>query len=469
MKTTVERELKLEADGPVELDRLGGRPLEGRVFTSTYFDTPDLCLLLAGVTLRRRLENGLGVWQLKLPSADARIELEEPGGPAPLPGSLAAVLSGLLRGRELKPIAALKTHRSGRHLDGVDVTLDEVEVLDGESVSARFAELEAELVDGSSEALDRIGQRLIELGARSDGGRPKLLRVVDVPTAQRAGAGSGAVGRLCEMFRNQRLELLRNDPVLRVASDLDAVHDMRVAVRRLRSILRTARPMLRRQWVDSLRSELDWLAQWLGAVRDLDVFVTYIESESRKLGHDASRAEKLLPPLQAERERAREQLRAALGEPRYYRLLDAIEAAAEGPRVRRSDVPVEKLAKKEFRRFRTRATRISAMGDHDLHKLRIHAKRARYAAELAEPARARTAARFIKSAKEVQDILGEHQDAVVAGERVRRLARTAGGQETGLAAGRLIERQELRKQRAREEAPEAVRRMKRRGKQAWLD
>jgi CHAD domain-containing protein len=404
-----------------------------------------------------------------VPSAEARIELEEQGGPVPLPDSLARVLSGLLRGRELGPIATLQTHRRGRRLDGVDVTLDEVAVLEGQSVAASFAELEAELVDGPPEALERVGRRLVRLGARSSGGRPKLLRVVDAPAAQTARDGSGTLGRLRETFRSQLLELLRNDPVVRIASDIDAVHDMRVAVRRLRSVLRTARPMLRRQWGDALRAELDWLAQPLGAVRDLDVFVDYIESESRKLDHDRSRAEKLLPPLRAERERAREQLRALLEEPRYYQLLDAIEAAADAPRVRRSDVSMQKLARQEFRRFRKRVGRISSMGDQELHKLRIHAKRARYAAELVEPARGRPAARFIKTATKVQDILGEHQDAVVAAERLRRLAQTADGRGAALAAGRLIERQDLRKQRTKDHAPDAVRRMKRAGKRARLD
>ncbi len=469
MKMTAERELKLETDEPIELDRLGGRPLEERVFTSTYFDTADLSLLRAGLTLRHRVEKGLGLWQLKVPSAEARIELEEPGGPAPLPDSLARVLSGLLRARELEAIATLQTHRGGRHLDGVDVTLDEVEVLEGRSVAARFAELEAELVDGSPAALDRVGRRLAELGARPNAGRAKLLRVVDVPAVRKNREGSGALNRLREMFRDQQLELLRNDPVIRVSDDADAVHDMRVAVRRLRSVLRTARPMLRRQWVDSLRAELDWLARPLGAVRDLDVFTEYMESESQELGPDAASAEKLLLPLQAERERARERLRATLEEPRYYRLLDTLEAAIEAPRARRSDVPVEKLARKEFRRFRKRARRFASMGDHELHKLRIHAKRARYAAELAEPARRRPASGFIEAATEVQDILGRHQDAVVAAGRIRHLADTTADQGTTLAAGRLIERQDGRKRRAREEAPGALRRMKRRGRRAWLD
>ena len=78
MKTTIERELKFEADD-IQIDRLGGEPLEPHTFASSYHDTADRRLLRAGITLRRRVENGLSNWQLKLPSGESRLELEEPG------------------------------------------------------------------------------------------------------------------------------------------------------------------------------------------------------------------------------------------------------------------------------------------------------------------------------------------------------------------------------------------------------
>src|SRR5262245_34946060 len=178
MKASVERELKLEGDEGVDLDRLGGDPIESHVFSSVYHDVEDLRLLRAGVTLRRRMENGASVWQLKLPCDDGRLELEEPGGPASLPASLAAVLSGLVREREVVPIAMLATRRSGRSVDGVEVTMDEVEVMEGHRVVERFTEVEAELVDGSTATLDRVGKELRKLGARKGKAKPKILRAV---------------------------------------------------------------------------------------------------------------------------------------------------------------------------------------------------------------------------------------------------------------------------------------------------
>src|SRR5579871_5216600 len=92
MSMTVERELKFAGD--VELDRLGGEQIEPHVFVSGYHDAADLRLLRAGITLRRRVENGVSRWQLKLPNGESRLELEEAGGPAILPPLLARVLSG---------------------------------------------------------------------------------------------------------------------------------------------------------------------------------------------------------------------------------------------------------------------------------------------------------------------------------------------------------------------------------------
>jgi CYTH domain len=75
MRATVEYERKLDAPAGFRLPPLGGRPLEPRLFTSVYHDVPGGSLAAAGITLRRRVEHGRGVWQLKLPSDDARLEL----------------------------------------------------------------------------------------------------------------------------------------------------------------------------------------------------------------------------------------------------------------------------------------------------------------------------------------------------------------------------------------------------------
>ena len=93
MTVSLERELKLDPPPGFELPPLEGSPLESRLFTSTYHDTPGLSLARAGITLRRRLENGKSRWQLKLPRDDgARAEIEVAGRPAGPPARLRGLL-----------------------------------------------------------------------------------------------------------------------------------------------------------------------------------------------------------------------------------------------------------------------------------------------------------------------------------------------------------------------------------------
>ncbi|MGH3040380.1 MAG: CYTH domain-containing protein, partial [Gaiellaceae bacterium] len=183
LRETHERELKLAVPPGFALPEIPGEPLEPTTFTSTYHDTADRALARSGITLRRRVQNRRGVWQLKLPGDGERLELEVPGGPAAPPEELAELLVGILRGRALEPAAVLRTRRAGvrAHENGravADVTLDEVAVLDGRRIRGRFVELEVEALDGGAEALPRLGRALTEAGAAPGDGRPKAFRAM---------------------------------------------------------------------------------------------------------------------------------------------------------------------------------------------------------------------------------------------------------------------------------------------------
>ncbi len=104
--------------------------------------------------------------------------------------------------------------------------------------------------------------------------------------------------------------------------------------------------------------------------------------------------------------------------------------------------------------------------DDQLHRIRIETKRARYAAELGEPVLGKAGARFVRRAKNLQDVIGEHQDACVAEARIRELA-VRDGSRTALAAGRLVERQRIRKQAARRAFPGAWRDLEKAGRAAF--
>ena len=179
MRDTLEREVKLVPGEGFELPVLG-EPQPTRDFVTTYMDTGDLRLARHGVTFRHRVEDGTGVWQLKVPRGDARVELEEPGPPARPPTQLLELLPAYLRGTELVRVARLRTRRQVQHVDGAEIVDDSVAVLEGQRVTSRFRELEVELLEGDEQALRRLEQALREAGAVSGDFTPKLYRVLDL-------------------------------------------------------------------------------------------------------------------------------------------------------------------------------------------------------------------------------------------------------------------------------------------------
>ena len=162
---------------------------------------------------------------------------------------------------------------------------------------------------------------------------------------------------------------------------------------------------------------------------------------------------------------AREAAVAALTEPRYFELLDRLASAERPPLVQAATASLADLWWKEFGRTRRAFARLDRRSpDDELHAARIRVKRARYAAELAQHELGRSGERFVGAAKKLQDILGEHQDSVVAETRVR-----AWGQEradVGQAVAALVEQERMRRKKARRAWPEAWERLARRGRNA---
>lgn len=477
MQATLERELKLAVGPRFRLPALPGDPLPARIFTSTYYDTADYRLAGAGVTLRRRVEQRSGVWQLKLPRGSARLELELAGGPEHAPEEVRDLVTAYARGQELRPVATLRSRRTGLRVRGLagpiaDVVVDAVAVLDGRKVLRRLRELEVELIDGDEAALGQIGEALRAAGAADAAGRPKLFQALDlappVPPEPIA-PGAPAAEHLKAMIQAQLAAVLAHDPGTRLGSHPEDLHQMRVATRRLRALLRAARPMLAPEWVEPLRAELAWLADLLGTVRDLDVLLGHVRDQAAFLEPAERRAfARLLRWLDAERVQARAAMLDALRSERYLGLLDRVEEAGRAPRVVATAVSLGALAGSELRKLRKA---MQALGeepsDAELHAIRIRGKRARYAAELAEAAVGKPATRFIRTARLFQDVLGEHQDAVVAEQRLRRLVAETGSRWAAFAAGRLVERQRARRQAARAALPDILKKLEKRGHSAW--
>jgi CHAD domain-containing protein len=262
------------------------------------------------------------------------------------------------------------------------------------------------------------------------------------------------------VLREHVRELADREPGVRLGADPEELHKQRVATRRLRSLLRSTGAQLEdRERSEWLRDELRWLGGQLGEVRDRDVLIAYLLDELATI-EEAAAFGGILELLDAEREEARKGLLAALDSPRYRRLLDELER----PPALREGEELKTAVQAEYNRLRKNVKRLDDdPTDEDLHRVRIKAKRARYAAEAVGGQ-----SKFVSRAKDVQDVLGEHQDATVAEERIRELvAQARGTGRTALAAGRLIERQRSRRVSAREAWPQAWKRLRRAGDDAW--
>jgi CHAD domain-containing protein len=272
----------------------------------------------------------------------------------------------------------------------------------------------------------------------------------------------GAI-RLRELLEEQRRELLRHDPGVRVGEDPENLHQHRVAARRARAFLRATRASLDPDWRRSLGNRLGELGDVTGPVRDLDVLLEHVTAELGSDGLvDARAAILLVANLDARREQTRRPLLELLdGEP-YRRLLADLR---QPPRLARNaeTVKLAKIARREFQRLAARVDRLGKQpGESDLHGLRIDLKRARYVAELAAPdGDARR--RFLADARALQDLLGDHQDALTA-ERLLRTA-TVWDDATAVAflGGRLAERQRTRRERVRARLPAAWKRLRKSG------
>jgi CHAD domain-containing protein len=237
------------------------------------------------------------------------------------------------------------------------------------------------------------------------------------------------------------------------------------------------RPLVDEEWAESLREELKWFATNLGDSRDAEVLLARLNRDIDQL-----LPEFVIGPVQARVQQfigsqfsaGMDQAEQTLDDERYLGLLERLVDAAWSPRL--SDLAAERasfvlpdLVHKAWRKVGTGVARVRethATGDY--HHVRIAAKRARYAAEAVEPAFGKPAARFARQLVRIQDVLGEHQDAVTTQEMLRRLARTSSGRTVGFTCGVLHAKEEKRATAARAEFelvwPEVARRRYR----SWL-
>lgn len=520
--TTVhsEREAKFEGTGRFEPEDLRRLPAVEQVreeqpeeLDAIYYDTPDLRLLAHDVTLRRRRGGHDEGWHVKLPGqAAGRTEVHAPlqaGGPGAVPAELLRRVAVYARGRDLVPVAHMRTHRRRHALLGTcdsplaEVAQDMVAAQTLEAGSAprgdggtrttitQWYQIEVELQEGGADLLSAAARRLQDAGWHRSADRHKLdraladrLRAVTQSadrggpqgrpdTAVRRGsAGEAVMNRL----RVQVAALLQADPGAR-GDEPDALHRMRSAARRLRNLLRSHRAVLDRSRTDPVARELHWLTAALAQARDHEMLAERLHDQAVGLRPEGAAPRTVSAGLATrvrDRERARHAAawRTAVGmldSPRYFALLDTLEDLVADPPLRpAAGKPaighLRKAAERDRRRLAKRlgAVRHAPAGrerEQALHDVRKAARRLRHTAETAQPCAGRKGRRLRKRARELQRLLGEHQDAVVARRALVALA--AESRVPGTEAfcyGLLYAAQQETVCRVREQLPRAARR-----------
>ncbi|PRY47667.1 CHAD domain-containing protein [Geodermatophilus tzadiensis] len=514
----LEVERKFEAGPDVvlpDLTGVGGVAAVGDVVThdldATYWDTPDLRLARARVTLRRRTGGTDAGWHLKLPTAAAgsRREIHAPLGVrrTQVPRAVTEPVTAVLRGVRPGPVATLRTTRQVTPLldDGgrvlAEVAADTVTGTalaaedGGAATTTTWREVEVELVEGDEALLDAVTAALADAGIRPSDVPSKLSRVLadrlaalapaplrpPAPDAEDGGrrAKKGGKGRkrdrggptaadvVLAALRTQARALQTADIAVRTG-DPEGVHDLRVACRRLRSILAAFRPVLDRTATDPVRDELRWIGAELSGARDGEVALEHLRAVVAEQPVELVRgpvAARLRSTEVADVERGRKAAVRALSDRRHLALLDSLDALlADPPLAAAAGEPAHAVLADAVKRAGKRLTaRIDEAREreavdpgahqedteHALHEARKAAKRVRYTAEVAAPVLGAPAEALVTCTKQVQDVLGEAQDTVVTRAWCLRLATAAvGAGEDTFTYGRLHSLEEARAEHA---------------------
>lgn len=432
--------------------------------SATYFDTADLALLRAGVSVRRRTGGPDEGWHLKIPAGDGRDEIQLPLSRAKNlpPALLRTAVIAWTHGAALAPVALIETRRSTYLLRGDDGAVV-AELADdrvtgtpaGAAAPVEWREWELELVAAGPELLEAADEVLAVAGIKPSKVQRKIAvvladRLPVRPRLPKVGRDRPASRTLHVRLTDEVSELLRSDSVIR-RNGPDGVHRARVACRRLRGALATYRPLLDREVTDPIRDELRWAAQTLGKARDLEVvherLRELVDVEPRSLVVGPVRR-RLMRSYGDWSRSAAGDVHTTLNSKRYLELLAALDLLVADPpwtalAEKSAQEVLPALVLRDWKRLRHRVRKlkdVETVGDRDvaLHEVRKAAKRLRYAAETLVPVWRKDAERLAKAAQTITQILGERHDTTMSRPDLLRLAdeATAAG-ESAFTYGRL--------------------------------
>lgn len=451
-----EIELKLEiARGAVS--RLLEHPLliqakrltdQGGDLHAVYYDTEDQALRRAGLSLRIRRQNGRQVQTIKATGKLRGLALDRGewetvvDGALDFDAALGTPLAPLIEDEErrerIRPAFTVETDRKAFELqrDGavVELALDEATISAGDRRIA-FAEIELELKEGSPSTLFGIARGLAEAAplrlapiAKSERGyeladgaaaEPVHAPKIKLPSDATSAEAFQIIARACLS------QVVRNEAILRRTRQEEALHQMRVGLRRLRAAMSLFKDMLASPEAEAVRNELRWVGRQLGPARDLDVLLGRLRGSPE--GMDGDR----LSQIERRRSEAYEALFEALESHRLMRAIVQtaawIEAGewmtSEGPAASGRQKPAKEHAREElsrrFKRVRKLGKHLAGLSDEERHEVRIRVKKLRYGADFFGslfPDRRKKRKKSLGTIlSRIQDLLGEMNDLAVGG------------------------------------------------------
>ncbi|MFC5950673.1 CHAD domain-containing protein [Pseudonocardia lutea] len=453
------------------------------------YDSPDLRLATSGIVLAiHRTDDPAhpeAFWRLDLPDAVEGEQLRIPATPPDVegvdpdvPAELRELVQGVLRGADLAPVGRIRrvrtveSLRDGRRREIAEIRRDEVQLatFGSETTLENWTEEAVTVSGGPAGLLDALAERLAATGAApaeatAEAELDRLLREAAPPPPARWTGKQGSAGAAVLAYLAEHADRLAAEDLRARRDEEDAVHQLRVAARRMRSALQAFSSLFEGPRAEALIEELRWLGRALAPARDLEV-----QEERITAAVHALPPELVLGPVQAQitRHFARSQAEAkaaaiaALDGERYAALRGAIERFLQDPPLAKAASSKKGLSaalKKADKRFDKRvvaaldalASGEDAGGDPDtaIHDARKAGKRLRYATELAgSPKQA-------KRLKAITKALGEHQDVVVGRQLLRELGAQAHAEgENGFTFGLLYGRAQVEAERIEEQLPE---------------
>jgi inorganic triphosphatase YgiF len=483
-----EIELKLRV-APEDIEALRNHPdFSGafgtptrQILESTYFDSDDRVLREHGLTLRVRQVGDKRIQTIKAehPASsgfersewEQVIDGDQPDLSRVDDTPLAPILTDDVRG-SLKPLFETRIDRSAYHLNGndtdIEIAVDQGKIV-GADGSLPVSEIELELKQGRPGELFKIARAInsivpaqLDVKSKSERGYELIEKTqVAAETASdpklSAGMTSGRaftlIGRAC--LRH----LIANHPAT-IQRDAEGLHQMRIALRRLRAAISLFAPVVADDRVEAIKTELRWLARELAAARDLDSFFSEALTPIRKRHANEPGLVSISKMFARKRQASYRQVQDAVGSDRFRALvIDTAEWIEAGPwstsddpivRARR-EMPIEFHAAEQLARrskkIRRRGAKIGRLDPAELHKLRIQVKKTRYATEFFAGVyegkkAAKRCKRALSSLRRLQNSLGSFNDVItckalctevmdnpgrgLSPERIRRRAFAAG-------------------------------------------